>query len=45
MVKGTMSDNYVHVRVKGTAAQIEAVDLEGKVLDTFEVKARPKAAK
>jgi len=44
LVKGTVSNNYVRVRVKGTTAQLEAVDLEGKVLDSFEVKARPKAA-
>jgi acid phosphatase type 7 len=42
MVKGTKTDNYVRVRVQGSTAQIEAVDLDGKVIDAFEVKARPK---
>ncbi|MBZ5496085.1 MAG: metallophosphoesterase [Acidobacteriia bacterium] len=40
MVKGVVADNYVRVHVKGTTAQFEAVDLDGKVLDSFEVKAR-----
>jgi hypothetical protein len=44
LIKGTVSDNYVRVRVNRTTAQLEVVDLEGKVLDSFEVKARPKAA-
>jgi acid phosphatase type 7 len=40
MVKGIVADNYVRVHVNGTTAQFEAVDLEGKILDSFEVKAR-----
>jgi len=40
MVKGVVTDNYVRVRVNGASAAIEAVDLEGKVLDTFEIRAR-----
>ena len=41
MVKGLVTDNYVRIHVKGTTAKLEAVDLEGKVLDSFETKARP----
>jgi len=38
MVQGIMTDNYVRVRIKGSVAAFEAVDLTGKVLDKFEVK-------
>ena len=41
MVKGIVSENYVRVHVKGTSARLDAVDLEGKNLDSFEIKARP----
>jgi acid phosphatase type 7 len=40
MVRGVVTDNYVRVHVTGSTAQFEAVDLEGKILDSFEVKAR-----
>ena len=43
LVKGEKTDNYVRIHVKGETAQMEAVDLDGKVLDSFEVKAQLKA--
>ncbi len=35
------TENYVRVRVNGNKAHVEAVDLDGKVLDSFDLVGRP----
>ena len=39
-LKAVKTDNYVRVRVEGNTANFEAVDLEGKSIDTFELHGR-----
>lgn len=39
-IKAVKTENYVRVRVEGGKAFLEAVDLEGTVLDAFELKPR-----
>jgi hypothetical protein len=41
-VKAVKTENYVRVRIEGGKAHLEAVDLEGKVLDSFDLEPRPK---
>ena len=39
-VKTLKTENYVRVRVEGTKAKLEAIDLQGTVLDSFEIQPR-----
>jgi hypothetical protein len=43
-VKAVKIENYVRVFVHGTKARLEAVDLEGKVIESFELEGRKKSA-
>jgi hypothetical protein len=41
-LKAAKTENYVRVRVTGSSAKVEAFDIEGKLLDSFELEPRPK---
>jgi len=41
-LKAVKTENYVRVHIEGGKAHLEAVDLEGKILDSFDLEPRPK---